>query len=249
MKFIDEVEIEVRAGDGGNGCVAFRREKYVPRGGPSGGDGGNGGDVVIRASSRVNTLLEYRYAPQIRAERGQHGMGADCYGRGGASREVVVPVGTLVLDAATGEVLADLDAEGAEVVAARGGKGGKGNIKFKSASNRTPRQSEPGSPGEHRRLRLELKFLADVGLLGLPNVGKSILISRLSAARPKVADYPFTTLVPHLGVVRVSDERSFVLADIPGLVPDRRLVCHTSQNAMISLKSQSGPCVPSSRLA
>jgi GTP-binding protein len=219
MKFIDEVEIEVRAGDGGNGCVAFRREKYVPRGGPSGGDGGDGGDVVIRASSRVNTLLEYRYAPQIRAERGQNGMGADCYGRGGASHEVVVPVGTLVLDAATGEVLADLDAEGAEVVAARGGKGGKGNIKFKSASNRTPRQAEPGSSGEHRRLRLELKLLADVGLLGLPNVGKSTLISRLSAARPKVADYPFTTLVPHLGVVRVSDEHSFVLADIPGLVP------------------------------
>jgi GTPase len=219
MKFVDEVVIEVRAGDGGNGCIAFRREKYVPRGGPSGGDGGNGGDVLLRADTRVGTLLELRYAPIVRAESGQHGMGSDRYGRRGESREVAVPVGTLVFDEATGELVADLDRSGAEVVAAKGGRGGAGNIKFKRPWNKAPREAEEGGPGQHRRLRLELKLLADVGIIGLPNVGKSTLISRLSAARPKIADYPFTTLVPSLGVVRVDTERSFVLADIPGLIP------------------------------
>jgi GTP-binding protein len=219
MKFVDEVVIEVRAGDGGNGCIAFRREKYVPRGGPSGGDGGNGGDVVIRATTRVSTLLELRYAPLVRAESGRHGMGSDCHGRRGEPREVVVPVGTLVYDEATGELVADLDRPEAKVVIARGGRGGAGNIHFKRPWNRAPREAEEGEPGQHRRLRLELKLLADVGIIGLPNVGKSTLISRLSAARPKIADYPFTTLVPSLGVVRVDTERSFVLADIPGLIP------------------------------
>ncbi len=218
MKFVDEVVIEVRAGDGGHGCVAFRREKYQPRGGPSGGDGGDGGDVIIRAEGRVGTLLELRYSPLIRAERGQHGMGNDRDGRRGAPQEITVPVGTLVYDNGTGELLADLDKPGATAIAARGGRGGAGNLKFKKPWNRTPREARDGTPGEHRTLRLELKLLADVGIIGVPNVGKSTLISRLSSARPKVADYPFTTLIPNLGVVRVDRSRSFVLADIPGLV-------------------------------
>jgi GTP-binding protein len=219
MKFVDEVEIEIKGGDGGNGCIAFRREKFVPRGGPSGGDGGNGGDVIVRADERVNTLLEHRYTPLVKAKRGQHGLGSDRHGRGGESRELVVPVGTQIFDAVTGELLADLDSAGVEVIAAKGGRGGTGNIRFKSSTNRTPRTATDGELGEARKLRLELKLLADVGLLGLPNVGKSTLISKISAARPRVADYPFTTLTPHLGVVRIDDERSFVLADIPGLVP------------------------------
>ena len=218
MKFVDEVVLEVRAGDGGNGCVAFRREKFRPRGGPSGGDGGDGGDVVLTADEGVGTLLELRYTPLIKAERGHHGMGSDKNGRCGAPREIPVPVGTLVFDDATGELLADLDHQGASVVGARGGRGGGGNIRFKRPWNRSPREAEEGRPGEHRTLRLELKLLADVGIIGLPNVGKSTLIARMSSARPKIADYPFTTLVPNLGVVRVDGERSFVLADIPGLV-------------------------------
>ncbi len=218
MKFVDEVEIVVQAGNGGNGCVAFRREKYVPRGGPSGGDGGDGGDVVIRADRRANTLLEYRYAPVIKAEHGVHGQGSDRHGRKGESKVIVVPVGTLVFDESSGALIADLDEAGARVIAAKGGKGGAGNLRFKTPWNRTPRQAKEGTSGEGRKLRLELKLLADIGLLGLPNVGKSTLISRMSAAKPKVADYPFTTLTPHLGVVRVGDD-SFVMADIPGLVP------------------------------
>lgn len=219
MKFVDEVEIEVRAGDGGNGCVAFRREKYAPRGGPSGGDGGHGGNVVIRADRAVNTLLEYRYEPVIKAERGLHGQGSDRHGRNGEHREIVVPVGTLVFDAESGDPIADLDDDGVRVVVAKGGRGGAGNLRFKTAWNRSPRQSTEGTAGVQRKVRLELKLLADIGLLGLPNVGKSTLVSRLSAAKPKIADYPFTTLTPHLGVVRVGGEGSFVLADIPGLVP------------------------------
>lgn len=219
MKFVDEVRIEAHAGNGGDGCVAFRREKYIPRGGPSGGDGGHGGDVVLRADASVGTLLELRYAPLIKAGHGQHGMGKDRDGKRGESRELAVPVGTVVTDEASGEVLGDLDHDGAELVVAHGGRSGAGNLHYKRPWNRTPREAQEGRPGEHRTLRLELKLLADVGLIGMPNVGKSTLISRLSAARPKIADYPFTTLVPNLGVVRVDELHSYVVADIPGLVP------------------------------
>lgn len=218
MKFVDEVTIEVRAGDGGSGCAALRRQKFQPRGGPAGGDGGNGGDVVVRANRRLGTLLELRYTPLIRAENGQHGEGNDRHGRRGVSREIIVPVGTQLFDVDTGELIADLDSQDAEVIAARGGKGGAGNMRFKSAWNRTPTMAEEGRPGAHRNLRLELKLLADVGIIGLPNVGKSTLITRCSAARPKIADYPFTTLIPSLGVVRVGVDRSIVVADIPGLI-------------------------------
>ncbi|HEY3147688.1 MAG TPA: GTPase ObgE [Dongiaceae bacterium] len=218
MKFIDETAIEVSAGDGGNGAVSFRREKYVPRGGPDGGDGGRGGSIYALADRNINTLIEYRYARLHRARRGENGRGADQYGRGGPDIVLLMPVGTVITDAETGELVADLTADGQRALLAKGGQGGLGNLHFKSSTNRAPRQSTPGGAGEHRRLNLELKLLADVGLLGMPNAGKSTLIRAISAARPRVADYPFTTLAPHLGVVRVNEDRSFVVADIPGLI-------------------------------
>lgn len=216
--FIDEVRIFVKAGDGGDGCTAFRREKYVPRGGPSGGDGGRGGDVWIYASQHYNTLLHYRFNPEHKAERGRHGEGSNRTGRDGASIELPVPVGTVIYDDDTGELLYDLTKPGERVLVAKGGRGGRGNAHFATSTHQAPTEHEPGRPGEERRLRLELKLLADVGLVGFPNAGKSTLISRVSAARPKIADYPFTTLEPHLGVVRLEDGRSFVMADIPGLI-------------------------------
>jgi GTP-binding protein len=218
MKFVDEALIEVLAGDGGNGAVSFRREKYVPRGGPDGGDGGRGGSVWAAADRNVNTLIDYRYARIHRAKRGENGRGADQYGRGADDIVLRMPVGTVITDADTGERVADLAHDGARALLARGGAGGLGNLHFKSSTNRAPRQSTPGEKGEQRRLRLELKVLADVGLLGLPNAGKSTFIRAVSAARPKVADYPFTTLAPNLGVVRVDESASFVVADIPGLI-------------------------------
>jgi GTPase len=218
MQFVDEVVITVLGGDGGNGCVAFRRESKVPRGGPAGGDGGRGGDVILIADPGLSTLLDQRYQREYRAERGEHGQGHDCFGHAGASREVRIPCGTLVHDAESGELVADLVEPGQRFVAAHGGRGGHGNLHFVSSTNRAPRRADPGEPGVQRRLRLELQLLADVGLVGLPNAGKSTLISRISAARPKIADYPFTTLIPCLGMVRLSDERSFVVADIPGLI-------------------------------
>ena len=218
MKFVDEARIEVIAGDGGNGAASFRREKYVPRGGPDGGDGGRGGSILAIADRNVNTLVDYRYARIHRAKPGENGRGADQYGRGADDIVLRMPVGTVITDADTGEVVADLDRHDARALLAKGGKGGLGNIHFKSSINRAPRQSTPGEKGEQRRLSLELKVLADVGLLGLPNAGKSTLIRAISAARPKVADYPFTTLAPQLGVVRVDEGRSFVVADIPGLI-------------------------------
>jgi len=218
MQFIDEARILVKAGDGGNGCLAFRREKYVPRGGPSGGDGGRGGDVVLVASSQQNTLLQFRFNPEHRAGRGRHGEGSNCTGADGNSLEISVPVGTVVYDDSTGERLVDFTEPGQRFVAARGGRGGRGNARFVSSSHQAPTEHEPGRPGEEKRLRLELKLLADVGLVGFPNAGKSTLISRISAARPKIADYPFTTLEPNLGVVQLENFRSFVVADIPGLI-------------------------------
>jgi len=218
MKFIDEAVIEVHAGKGGDGVAAFRREKYLPRGGPSGGDGGRGGSVYAVADRNVNTLVEYRFARIHRARNGESGQGGDRYGASGEDLTLTFPVGTVVSDADTGEALVDLAAHRQRVVLARGGKGGLGNLHFKSSTNRAPRQFTRGEPGESRRLRLELKVLADVGLLGLPNAGKSTFIRAVSAARPKVADYPFTTLHPHLGVVRVDVNRAFVVADIPGLI-------------------------------
>jgi GTP-binding protein len=221
--FVDEVDIHVVAGDGGNGCLAFRREKFVPRGGPSGGDGGKGGSVSIVASPHTNTLINYRFHPEFSAQRGQHGMGSNCTGYDGEDLDLAVPIGTLVYErtddpAHPWRLLADLAQEGQRVLVARGGHGGRGNAQFASSTNRAPRRHEPGGPGEDKRLRLELKLLADVGLVGFPNAGKSTLISRISAARPKIADYPFTTLTPNLGVVRLSDDRSFVVADVPGLI-------------------------------
>ena len=218
MKFIDEAKIEVVAGDGGDGVVSFRREKYVPRGGPNGGDGGRGGSIFAVADRNINTLIEYRYTRLCRARHGENGRGADCYGKSGEDMLLRMPVGTVITDLATGEPLADLDHDGKRALIAKGGVGGLGNIHFKSSTNRAPRQSTPGEPGERRELKLELKVLADVGLLGLPNAGKSTLIRAVSAAQPKVADYPFTTLHPNLGVVRVDESRSFVIADIPGLI-------------------------------
>jgi len=218
MKFIDEVEILAIGGAGGNGCMAFRREKYVPRGGPSGGDGGRGGHVVLRADRSLTTLLDLKYRPRLVAGRGEHGRGSDQYGRGGDDLLVRVPVGTVVHDRDSGELLADLDRDAAETVIARGGKGGLGNIHFKTSTNQAPRHTTPGEPGEERNLRLELRLLADVGVLGFPNAGKSSLIARISAARPKIGDYPFTTLVPQLGVVRVDEGSTFVIADVPGLI-------------------------------
>lgn len=217
MKFVDEVEITVKAGDGGRGCVSFRREKFVPKGGPDGGDGGDGGHVRVVADPHLSTLLDLRYQRLYRGNRGQHGRGKDQHGKNGEDRVIRVPVGTLIRDAATGELMADIDAPSGDVVLAHGGKGGKGNSRFASATRQAPRFAEPGEPGEERQLRLELRLLADVGLIGLPNAGKSTLISAVSAARPKIADYPFTTLVPNLGVVAHGD-LSFVMADIPGLI-------------------------------
>ena len=218
MKFIDEAKIEVVAGDGGNGVATFRREKYVPRGGPSGGDGGRGGSIHAVADENLNTLIDYRYTRIFRAQRGENGRGADCYGKGGEDMTLRVPVGTVINDLESGELIADLDQHGKRALLAKGGKGGLGNLHFKSSTNRAPRQCTPGEPGERHELKLELKVLADVGLLGMPNAGKSTFIRAVSAARPKVADYPFTTLQPNLGVVRVDRDRSFVIADIPGLI-------------------------------
>jgi GTP-binding protein len=218
MKFIDEAKIEVHAGKGGDGSAAFRREKYVPRGGPSGGDGGRGGSVWAVADRNINTLIDYRFARIHRAEHGDAGHGSDKYGRGGSDVELRMPVGTLVRDAESGELIADLARDGDRALLARGGRGGLGNLHFKSSVNRAPRQFTRGEPGESRELALELRVLADVGLLGLPNAGKSTFIRAVSSARPKVADYPFTTLDPSLGVVRIAHDASFVVADIPGLI-------------------------------
>lgn len=218
MKFVDEAVIEVHAGAGGDGCASFRREKFIPRGGPDGGDGGRGGSLYALADRNLNTLIDFRYARIHRARDGENGRGSDQYGKSAPDVVLRVPVGTMVFDAESGGLVADLDHDGARALIAAGGAGGRGNLHFKSSTNRAPRQFTRGTPGEHRRLRLELKLLADVGLLGMPNAGKSTLIRSVSAARPKVADYPFTTLAPSLGVVRVDMNRSFVLADIPGLI-------------------------------
>ena len=216
--FIDSAKIHVKAGDGGNGVISFRREKYVPKGGPDGGDGGNGGSVYIVADRNLTTLLDFRYAPHYKAERGAHGQGSHKTGLSGNDIIIKVPCGTLIKDAETGEVIADLIEHGAKVLVAKGGKGGRGNQHFATPTNRAPRHAEPGEPGEERTLELELKLLADVGLVGFPNAGKSTLISVLSAAKPKIADYPFTTLEPNLGIVRYQDYKSFVMADIPGII-------------------------------
>ncbi len=222
--FIDEARIYVKAGGGGNGCVAFRREKYVPRGGPSGGDGGAGGDVVMEASDQHNTLIHFRFNPEHKAERGRHGEGSNRSGRRGEDTVLRVPVGTIIYDDRSGEKLHDFKTAGERVIIARAGRGGRGNARYATSTHQAPREHQDGFPGQERRLRLELKLLADVGLVGFPNAGKSTLISRISAARPKIADYPFTTLEPHLGMVRVGDardtgaDRSYVVADIPGLI-------------------------------
>src|SRR5579872_3041762 len=221
--FIDEAVIRVKAGDGGNGCMAFRREKFVPRGGPSGGDGGKGGDVIMESSERHNTLVHFRFNPEYKAERGRHGEGSNRTGHEGADVVLKVPVGTILYDDDTGEKIHDFTHADERVVIARGGRGGRGNARFATSTHQAPRECEPGRPGEQRAYRLELKLLADVGLVGFPNVGKSTLISRISAARPKIADYPFTTLQPNLGVVAIGapgdpDQVSFVVADIPGLI-------------------------------
>ena len=218
MKFVDEAEITVHAGSGGNGCVSFRREKFIPLGGPDGGNGGDGGGVLLTADEGLNTLIDFRHQRTFRAQRGENGMGRQMAGKGGEDLLIRVPVGTVVINVDTDEEIGDLTENGARLLVAQGGHGGKGNIHFKSSVNRAPRKSTPGSPGEERELKLELKVLADVGLLGFPNAGKSTLIRAVSAATPKVADYPFTTLQPHLGVVRIESDKSFVIADIPGLI-------------------------------
>ncbi len=218
MKFVDEAFIDVAAGDGGNGCVSFRHEKYKEFGGPNGGDGGRGGHVYVVADPNLNTLVDFRYTRRHEARRGEHGMGSDMFGAAGEDITLKMPVGTIIIDAETDQVLHELLVPGERIVLAKGGDGGFGNMRFKSAVNRAPRQKTPGWPGEKKHLRLELKVLADVGLLGMPNAGKSTLISAISNARPKIADYPFTTLHPNLGVVRVAPEQSFVVADVPGLI-------------------------------
>jgi GTP-binding protein len=218
MKFVDEAEITVEAGKGGNGCQSFRREKFIAKGGPNGGDGGDGGSIYLLGDSGLNTLVDFRFQPQYRAQSGQGGMSKNCTGRSGEDLIVRVPVGTSVVDANTEELIADISEDGLQVLVAKGGIHGLGNTRFKSSTNRTPTKTTNGTPGEHRTLQLQLKVLADVGLLGMPNAGKSTLIRAVSSARPKVADYPFTTLVPNLGVVRVGSERSFVMADIPGVI-------------------------------
>ena len=224
--FIDEAKIRVKAGDGGNGCMAFRREKFVPRGGPSGGDGGRGGDVIMESSQRHNTLIHFRYNPEHKAQRGEHGMGSNCTGLDGRSIVLQVPVGTAVYDQETGELVHDFSEPDERLVVAKGGRGGRGNQHFATSTHQAPREHELGRAGEERLYRLELKLLADVGLVGYPNAGKSTLISRISAAKPKIADYPFTTLEPNLGVVTVGeepDQRSFVVADMPGLIEGAHL--------------------------
>jgi GTP-binding protein len=224
--FIDEAKIRVKAGDGGNGCMAFRREKFVPRGGPSGGDGGHGGDVIMESTQRHNTLVYFRFNPEHKAERGEHGMGSNCTGREGKDIVLKVPVGTELYDAETGELIHDFSHPDERLVVAKGGRGGRGNQHFATPTHQAPREHELGRPGEERAYRLELKVLADVGLVGYPNVGKSTLISRISAAKPKIADYPFTTLEPNLGVVSIGEaphEESYVVADIPGLIEGAHL--------------------------
>jgi GTP-binding protein len=224
--FIDEAKIRVKAGDGGNGCMAFRREKFVPRGGPSGGDGGRGGDVLMKSSQRHNTLIHFRFNPEHKAQRGEHGMGSNCTGLDGRSTTLQVPVGTSLYDAETGELVHDFREPDEEIVIAKGGRGGRGNQHFATSTHQAPREHELGRAGEERSFRLELKLLADVGLVGYPNAGKSTLISRISAARPKIADYPFTTIEPNLGVVTVGeepDQQSFVVADMPGLIEGAHL--------------------------
>ena len=224
--FIDEAKIRVKAGDGGNGCMAFRREKFVPRGGPSGGDGGRGGDVIMQSSQRHNTLIHFRYNPEHKAQRGEHGMGSNCSGSDGRPIVLQVPVGTSLYDQETGELIHDFSAPDEQLVIARGGRGGRGNQHFATSTHQAPREHELGRAGEERAFRLELKLLADVGLVGYPNAGKSTLISRISAAKPKIADYPFTTLEPNLGVVTVGEEphqESFVVADVPGLIEGAHL--------------------------
>jgi GTP-binding protein len=218
LKFVDETRIKVISGNGGRGCLSFRREKFVPKGGPDGGDGGKGGDVVIEADISLNTLLDTQYQQLYRADRGAHGMGKNRHGKSAPELVIKVPVGTLIKDEETGELIADLDSPGRRLMVAEGGRGGRGNARFATPRNRAPRRFEEGSPGQERSIRLELKLMADVGLVGMPNSGKSTLISRVSNARPKIADYPFTTKVPGLGVVRVGEYKSFVMADIPGLI-------------------------------
>src|SRR5215475_4203583 len=217
--FVDEIDVFVKGGDGGAGCISFRREKFVPRGGPDGGDGGDGGSILLEADPAITTLLDFHYQRHYTAERGQHGKGANKHGASGSDTILRVPLGTVVSDRDTGERLGDLTTPGERVLVACGARGGRGNARFVSSTNRAPRRADLGRPGEERWMHLELKLLADVGVVGFPNAGKSTLVSRLSAARPKIADYPFTTLVPTLGLVRVDDERSFVIADIPGLIP------------------------------
>ncbi|HEX5772983.1 MAG TPA: GTPase ObgE [Geomobilimonas sp.] len=220
MSFIDEVKIHLKSGDGGAGCVSFRREKFIPYGGPDGGDGGKGGDIIIQASSGLSTLLDLRQRPHQKAKRGGNGMGKDRHGAYGESLKILVPVGTVIKDAETDEILADLTEPEQTVVLLKGGRGGQGNARFATSTNKAPKFAQPGEPGEERWVRLELKLMADVGLLGFPSVGKSSFITKVSAARPKIADYPFTTLVPNLGVVAYKNYRSFVIADIPGLIED-----------------------------
>lgn len=241
MKFVDEADIEVHAGHGGAGCVSFLREKYRPRGGPAGGNGGDGGSVIVRADAALSTLQDFKFQPIQRAPNGEPGRGKEQHGKAGEDRVIRVPVGTRVFDRDSGELLADLSAPGAETVVAHGGRGGRGNATFKSSTNQAPRYAQPGTPGEERNVHLELRLLADVGLVGFPNAGKSTFISRISAARPRIADFPFTTLVPNLGVVRISDEESFVVADIPGLIEGaheghglgHRFLRHVSRTALL----------------
>ncbi len=218
MKFIDEAKISVKAGDGGKGCVSFRREKYVPKGGPDGGNGGKGGNIILIADGRLTSLLDFQYRREFKAERGEHGMGSLCSGKDGLDLKIKVPVGTVVKDFDTGDILADLTGDGQEFLCCKAGRGGKGNAHFATSTHQTPRFAQPGEPGEDRILKLELKLLADVGIIGFPNAGKSTLISHISAAKPKIADYPFTTLAPHLGIVKFGDFGGFVVADIPGLI-------------------------------
>ncbi len=218
VKFIDEAKIYIKSGDGGRGCVSFRREKYVPHGGPNGGDGGNGGDVVVIAKRNMSSLLDHRYQQHYRARRGEHGRGKDQHGKNAEDLYIPVPLGTIIKDQESGDILGDLTNDGETLIVARGGRGGRGNARFITSTNQAPKNADPGGEGEEKTLLLELKLLADVGIIGFPNAGKSTLISRISAARPKIADYPFTTLVPNLGVVSYGDGATFVVADIPGLI-------------------------------